>query len=107
MKLNGRCFLAACTLLIPDAVLADIVPLQNATATFSQFIDPESYSVNYAIDGMVDNWHGWAVGQLDGIHQDGFADPQTAVFETANNVGFSGGFCHRPHSQSRLLSLRT
>jgi hypothetical protein len=89
--LNGKDLIAAISLFASTAAFADTVPLQNATATFSQFISPESYSVAYAIDGVVDNRTGWAVGQLDGIHANGFADPQTAAFETVTDVGFTGG----------------
>jgi mono/diheme cytochrome c family protein len=66
----------------PDAK-TNVVPLQNATADFSQPGCP----VTAAIDGMTTNRTGWAVEDVPGRRN---LDRQ-AVFETREPVGFKGG----------------
>lgn len=56
-----------------------LVPLQKATATFSQAGD----TVDRAIDGVTDNF-GWAIDAQEGVNQ-------TAAFQTVSNVGSPGG----------------
>ena len=55
------------------------VPLQQATATFSQ----TEFSVWSAADGAIDNQTGWAIYPE--------ITNQTAVFQTSTNVGFANG----------------
>lgn len=76
--------LGLCT---PDLGESSPVILQNATATFSQtasgpFDISESIDTNY--DGTLAGNNGWAIFQ-------GSTTAQTAVFETAANVGAGGG----------------
>jgi hypothetical protein len=56
------------------------VPLQNATADFSQ----TNFPVTAAIDGNTGDNNGWAVDPNEGVSH-------TAFFETVNNTGFAGG----------------
>ncbi len=62
---------------------AQIILLQNATATFSQsqFAD---FNVGKAIDGNSADNLGWAIFPGSGVDQ-------TAVFETQLDAGFAGG----------------
>jgi mono/diheme cytochrome c family protein len=59
------------------------VPLQNATADFSQ----PDFPVTAAIDGIVTNKTGWAVEDLPGRRN----RSRQAVFETKDALGFDGG----------------
>jgi hypothetical protein len=59
------------------------VPLQNATADFSQ----PDFPVAAAIDGMLTNKTGWAVEDLPGRRN----RSRQAVFETKQALGFDGG----------------
>ena len=59
------------------------VPLQNATADFSQ----PDFPVAAAIDGIITNKIGWAVEDLPGRRN----RSRQAVFETKAAVGFDGG----------------
>jgi hypothetical protein len=59
---------------------ATAVPLQNATADFSQ----TNFPVTAAIDGNTGDNNGWAVDPQEGV-------THTAFFETVNNTGFVGG----------------
>jgi hypothetical protein len=59
------------------------VPLQNATADFSQ----PDFPVAAAIDGMITNKTGWAVDDLPGRRN----QSRQAVFEAKDAVGFDGG----------------
>ncbi len=59
------------------------IPLQNATADFSQ----PGFPVTAAIDGTTTNKIGWAVEDLPGRRNRN----RQAVFETTNAVGFEGG----------------
>jgi hypothetical protein len=56
------------------------VPLQNATADFSQ----TNFGVAASIDGSTADANGWAVDNMEGASH-------TAVYETQNDVGFVGG----------------
>jgi hypothetical protein len=69
----------------PDAPIATTnqVPLQNATADFSQ----PDFPVAAAIDGIITNKIGWAVEDLPGRRN----RSRQAVFETKNAVGFDEG----------------
>ena len=64
---------------IPCALAAN-VPLQQATADFSQ----TSFLVTAAIDGNTSNTNGWAIHPQEGQNH-------TAVFETQLDTGFLGG----------------
>ncbi|MBN9689703.1 MAG: PEP-CTERM sorting domain-containing protein [Verrucomicrobia bacterium] len=64
------------------------VSLQNATATFSQTYYGD-YSVGTSINGTTWDYLGWAI--YDGDASGGVTEPQTAVFETTTDVGYSGG----------------
>lgn len=64
------------------------VPLQNATATFSQSYYGD-FSVGTAINGTTWDYLGWAI--YDGDDSGGVTEPQTAVFETTADIGYSGG----------------
>ncbi len=57
------------------------VPLQNATATFSQ-TDVGQFTVAKAIDGTISDMLGWGVGPVGG----GAAAAQTAAFETVTDT---------------------
>ncbi|HEY3863138.1 MAG TPA: PSD1 and planctomycete cytochrome C domain-containing protein [Verrucomicrobiae bacterium] len=59
------------------------VPLQNATADFSQ----PGFAVAGAIDGILTNKAGWAVDDLPGRRN----RSRQAVFETKEPAGFDGG----------------
>jgi hypothetical protein len=59
------------------------VPLQNATADFSQ----PDFPVAAAIDGVITNKTGWAVEDLPGRRN----RSRQAVFETKDALGFDGG----------------
>ena len=94
MRLNAKHLALVCTLLIPSAAKAASVPLQNATATYSQISFPvalESYGVSYAIDGVIDNRTGWAIARPDNTNPFGVTGPETAAFETVNDLDFSQG----------------
>jgi hypothetical protein len=69
---------------------ATAVTLQNATATFSQY-NPSigwDFTVDKAINGTVADNLGWSIA----IHnQVGSITNQTAVFETATDIGFTSG----------------
>ena len=73
-----------------SAVGVSPVPLQNATATFSQY-DPSigwDFTVQKAINGTLADNLGWSIA----IHnQVGSITNQTAVFETASDIGFASG----------------
>src|SRR5439155_1328407 len=77
-------FLAGCLLALPTDSFAAAVPLQNATATFSQTCCG-TFVVGNATDGSFSGTNGWAI--FDGAN----ALSQTAVFETVNDEGFVGG----------------
>ncbi len=62
------------------------VVLQQPTATFSQSLG-DDFSVARAINGTVADNLGWAVAST----VFGPIPSQTAVFETASNIGFGGG----------------
>ena len=66
--------------LVP-AAHAQILVLQNATATFSQ---ADFFNVDRAIDGTTADDRGWAIAPE-------FGTDQTAVFETQSDAGFGGG----------------
>lgn len=72
------------------ATVATSVPLQNATATFSQY-DPSigwDFTVQKAINGTIADNLGWSIA----IHnQVGSITNQTAVFETSSDIGFASG----------------
>ncbi len=59
------------------------VPLQNATADFSQ----PDFPVAAAIDGVITNKTGWAAEDLPGRRN----RSRQAVFETRDTLGFEGG----------------
>src|SRR5437016_5758544 len=63
------------------------VPLQQATATFSQTLDGD-YSVAKAINGTIADDLGWAISPSPFTTQ---IPAQTAAFETVSDVGFAGG----------------
>jgi len=69
------------------AAHAERVPLQQATATLSQ-TNLGDYSVARAIDGVFSAELGWAIQPSPATTPIG---PQTAVFETAVDAGFSNG----------------
>ena len=76
---------------------AAAVGLQNATATFSQTTSQgifRDYSISKAIDGnfgVPDPLTGWAIYEDTGVlGVDDQTHAQTAVFETASDVGFLG-----------------
>jgi len=75
---------------IHSAAAATAVPLQNATATFSQY-DPSigwDFTVQKAINGTIADNLGWSIA----IHnQVGSITNQTAVFETTSDIGFASG----------------
>lgn len=60
------------------------VPLQQATATLSQ-TSFGGQPVGEAIDGIFGGANGWA------IFQSGVTNAETAVFETASDIGFASG----------------
>ena len=67
------------------------VTLQSAAATFSQ-INPSAgwdFGVSKAINGTIADNLGWAIAMVS--DPTGGITNQTAVFETATNVGFAGG----------------
>jgi hypothetical protein len=66
----------------PNAA-TNAVPLQNATADFSQ----PGFPVAAAIDGIITNKTGWATEDLPGRRN----RSRQAVFETKDAVGFDGG----------------
>ncbi len=62
------------------------VPLINPTATFSQSLNAD-LSVHYSTDGVSTGGNGWALARNEAT----FCEAETAVFETASNVGGSTG----------------
>jgi hypothetical protein len=70
---------ASAVLVTAPASQAAFVPLQNATATFSQ----SGFLANQTIDGILVGNNGWAIS--DQIVN------QTIVWETQANLGFVGG----------------
>ncbi len=79
----AACILAAGSSFLAPMVAASPVPLQNATATFSQTYSG-SFMVSQSIDGIVSGQNGWAIHPEEGQNQ-------TAVFETVSDVGKAGG----------------
>src|SRR3954454_18769026 len=81
------------TLPLKVAAAAGPVPLQNATATFSQTSfggDP----VANAIDGNLANNNAWSIyeGPTDGSGSlPNNTNPQTAVFESVSNINVADG----------------
>jgi hypothetical protein len=65
---------------VAPSLAQTLVPLQNATATFSQ----SGFSVGTAIDGVTNDNLGWAIDPNEGVNQ-------TAAFQTVSNVGAPGG----------------
>lgn len=62
------------------------VPLQNATATFSQtFTDPD-FLVSMSIDGSLAAPNGWAIAHASAAAQ---TFPEAAVYETVSDLGSS------------------
>src|SRR5205814_10132688 len=72
----------SCTTAMTCALLAQPVPLTNATATFSQTI-PADLCVAFAIDDKPDT--GWAIGTADSTKS------ETAVFETVEDIPLDCG----------------
>ncbi len=68
--------------------LADLILLQNATATFSQ-TSFGGEPVSAAIDGNLANSNGWAIFRSDNGNASTTAE--TAVFETQSDAGFASG----------------
>jgi hypothetical protein len=69
------------------------IPLQNATATFSQ-TSFGGKPVGQAIDGSLGSDNGWAIyeGPTDCCGAiPGSTNPQIAVFETASDISIAGG----------------
>jgi len=79
LRLSG-----ALILLVAADLSAAEVQLQSATATLSQ---QGGWSVGRAVDGTVNSDAGWAIYDFS----IGRAESETAVFETANDVGFAEG----------------
>lgn len=73
-----------------------LVRLQNATGTFSQTWDND-YGVNSMIDGVLDDNRGW------GIYPN--ITNQTAVFETAADIGFDRGTLLTFHMLFNVISV--
>lgn len=107
----------SCRIVIPVLIcsgsvslLANSVTLQQPTATFSQSLSGD-FSIARAIDGTSANGSGWGI-------QDNIV-AQTAVFETASDIGFAGGskldftltqsfLAYPPHTLGRFrLSVTT
>src|SRR3954471_19509050 len=65
----------------PGPAAAQVVALQNATATRSQV----NYFVGTTIDGVITGNVGWAIDNGQGT------SPETAVFETVTDVSFATG----------------
>ncbi len=68
-----------------ETAFAQAVPLQNATATFSQTAFGD-FTVSNAIDGLSNDF-GWAIFDSNGSS----TSAQTAAFETVTDAGFVGG----------------
>ena len=83
-------YAAAVTFGVHSAFPVTPVPLQNATATFSQY-DPSigwDFTVQKAINGTLADNLGWSIA----IHnQVGSITNQTAAFETTSDIGFASG----------------
>lgn len=71
-------------LMLGSSAFADQVILQNPTATFSQ---PAGWNVSLIADGVTNSSAGWAV--YDFARNGAFAE--SAVVETATDVGFASG----------------
>src|SRR5262245_7005260 len=69
---------------VASTACADLVDLQNPTATLSQ---SGGWNVGAAVDRVVDSGAGWAVYDFS----IGRAESETAVFETGTDIGFAGG----------------
>src|SRR5438067_2243067 len=82
MKNNLKLMAVFTTTAMTCGVLAQTVPLTNATATFSQTISAD-LSVAFAIDDDPDT--GWAIGTADSTQS------ETAVFEAVDDIQFVGG----------------
>lgn len=73
-------------------VKAQVIPMQNATATFSQ-VSFGGAPVARAIDGNLGSNNGWAIyeGPSSDNSLPNMTNPQTAVFETVSNFSLPGG----------------
>jgi hypothetical protein len=78
------------SLTVTTSVHSASVALQNATATFSQTFNGD-FTVGRAINGTFAENLGWSVVDATISDQTNLASAQTAVFETAVNIGFAGG----------------
>lgn len=81
---------------------ADPVALQQATATFFQ----DGFPVSAALDGDFSDLPGWAIFDF---FDSSTASAETAVFETATDVGFSQGtpltvVLHQLHKNRHITS---
>jgi len=82
MKENLKLLAAFTTTVMTCGVHAQTIPLQNATATFSQTISAD-LCVAFAIDDKPDT--GWAIGTADSTKS------ETAVFETVQDIPLDCG----------------
>ena len=79
--------LTAISLTLPRFGFAQAVPLQNATATFSQTQSGNFFAAR-AIDGVTNDNLGWAIFDANAAQN---TTAQTAVFETVSDAGIAGG----------------
>ncbi|MEO8627114.1 MAG: hypothetical protein ABI612_03310, partial [Betaproteobacteria bacterium] len=87
MSLRRAGIIVGALMLFQGQASADVVTLQNATATLSQ-TNAAGFTVSEAIDGVSDSPFGWAIAQdAAGL----VTSPQTAVFESATDIGTGSG----------------
>jgi PEP-CTERM motif len=78
----------AILLLATQPARSGSVPLENATATYSQAGGGGPWNASDAINGGANQtMNGWAIANPDLTS----ASPQTAVFQSVSDVGFAGG----------------
>jgi hypothetical protein len=78
---------------LPIQASADVVTLQNATATYSQAAFG-GFPAGMAIDGNFGSNNGWAIYEGttgSGGNTPNMTHPQTAVLEAVANIGSAGG----------------
>jgi hypothetical protein len=85
--------LAAFSLIVSGGIIesarASLVPLQNATADYSQQNWGGPFDVSQSIDGILTGEAGWAVASPLVPASDG--TPHTAAYQTQSNAGFASG----------------
>ncbi len=81
--LAGASILSTTCALMSAGASAEVVALQEGTATFSQTIGGGPFTPSQSVDGNFGALNGWAIARYDGF---GGTNEETAVWETATDV---------------------